>query len=116
MSLSEGVKSDDGKLRLDLWSYDAIEEVTKVHAFGAKKYEDYNWAKGLKYHRVFGACLRHVWSWWRGERNDPESGFHHLAHAMCCLMYLLHYEMNRRKYREFDDRPKGIYGRRRVSG
>jgi hypothetical protein len=38
-----------------------------------------------------------------------------LGHAMCCLMFLLHYEMNRRKYRTFDDRPKGIYGRRRVS-
>jgi hypothetical protein len=24
---------------------------------------------------------------------------------MCCLMFLLHYEMNRRKYREWDNRP-----------
>ena len=109
--LTEGTKFDDGKLPLDLWSPDAIEETAKVLAFGANKYEPYNWAKGIKYSRVFSALLRHLWAFWRRERYDRETGIHHLAHAMCCLMFLLHYEMNRRKYREYDNRPS--YGRRR---
>lgn len=104
-TLVEGTKYDDGKVPLDLWSADALEETAKVLAFGAAKYEPYNWAKGIKYSRVFSALLRHLWAFWRHETKDKETGLHHLAHAMCCLMFLLHYEMNRRKYREFDNRP-----------
>jgi len=33
--------------------------------------------------------MRHIVAWWLGERDDPESGFHHLAHAMCCLIFLV---------------------------
>lgn len=110
-----GVKHDQGKARIDLWSADVIEEVSKVHEFGAKKYAEYNWAEGLDYHRPFGAAMRHLWAWWRGEENDKETGLNHLAHAMCCVMYLLHYSLNKRRYRSFDNRPK-IYSRRRSGG
>jgi len=103
--LQEGTKYDEGKIPLDLWSPDALYETARVLQFGAEKYEPYNWAKGIKYSRVFSALLRHLWSWWRGEKLDKETNLHHLGHAMCCLMFLLHYEMNRRKYREYDDRP-----------
>jgi hypothetical protein len=105
MSLQEGIKYDDGKIPYDLWSPYALEETAKVLAYGAIKYEPHNWARGLKYSRVFSALLRHLWAFWRGEKLDPETGLHHLAHAMCCLMFLLHYEMNRRKFRAYDDRP-----------
>jgi hypothetical protein len=27
----------------------------------------------------------------RGETHDPESGEHHYAHALCCIMYLLEF-------------------------
>jgi hypothetical protein len=101
--LAEGVKYDDGKLPFDLWSPDALEKTAEVLGYGANKYVPYNWAKGLKYSRVFSALLRHLWAFWRGEDNDSETGFHHLAHAMCCLMFLLHYE-SRNGYKEFDDR------------
>lgn len=106
MNLTEGTKFDDGKLPLDLWSPFAIEETARVLQFGASKYDAYNWAKGIKYSRVFAALLRHLWAWWRGERLDQETKLHHLAHAMCCLMFLLHYEQFPSKYEEFDDRPK----------
>jgi hypothetical protein len=105
MALTEGVKLDEGKTRWDLWSPDALEATANVLEFGARKYEEHNWAKGLKYSRVFRALLGHLWDFWRGRKNDEETGLPHLAHAMCCLMFLLHYECNRRKYRPFDDRP-----------
>ena len=104
--LVEGVKADDGKIPFDLWSPYAIEDTAKVLQFGASKYEPYNWTKGIKYSRVFSALLRHIWAWWRGERNDTETGLHHLAHAMCCLMFLLHYEVGPTNYAEYDDRPE----------
>jgi hypothetical protein len=110
-NLQEGTKFDDGKVPLDLWSPDALIATAQVLAFGAEKYEPYNWAKGIKYSRVFAALLRHLWAWFRGEQFDSETNLNHLAHAMCCLMFLLHYEMNSPLYREFDDRPQYISSR-----
>lgn len=62
--------------------------------FGAKKYEDYGWAAGLDHSRVYAAILRHLFAYWRGENNDPESGESHLAHAGCGIMFLLTYKIN----------------------
>lgn len=109
-----GVKFDDGKLPLDLWSPDALEATADILGLGAVKYVEWNWAKGLKYRRVFSALMRHLWAWWRGEDNDSEWNKHHLAHAMCCLMFLLHYEMNKSKYKKFDDRPTKYFIKRKV--
>jgi len=47
--------------------------------------------------------LRHLTAWWAGEDLDPESGLHHLAHAACCLMFLLEYTQT---HTELDDRPR----------
>ena len=104
MTLKEGEKYDAGKAPLDLLSPLALEVTAHVLGYGAEKYEPYNWEKGIKYSRVFAALLRHLWYWWRGEASDPETKLPHLGHAMCCLMFLLHYEEST-VYREFDDRP-----------
>jgi hypothetical protein len=101
--LAQGVKYDEGKLRLDLVPVDALREIAKVLTFGANKYADRNWEKGMKYSRVYGALLRHVTSFWGGESVDPETGISHLAHAGCCLMFLLAFEQ--REMTDFDDRP-----------
>ena len=105
MTLEEGAKFDEGKTPFDLWSPDALEATAEVLAFGALKYEAYNWAKGISYRRVFAALLRHLWAWWRRDTFDEETGLNHLAHAMCCLMFLLHYTWNAEAYTAFDDRP-----------
>lgn len=101
---TEGMKFDDGKTPLDLWSPDAMIATANVLGYGAAKYNAHNWTVGIRYRRIFSALLRHLWAWWRGQQIDEESGHHHLAHAMCCLMFLLHYEMNRGRYAELDDR------------
>jgi hypothetical protein len=106
MQKVEGLKFDSDKPAFDLWSPYAIEETAKVLTFGAKKYEAHNWMKGISYSRVFAALLRHLWSWWRGHHKDEESNLHPLAHAMCCLMFLLHYEMLADQFTSFDDRPQ----------
>lgn len=103
-SLTEGTKYDAGKPRYDLLSTEFLDGIARVSAFGAEKYDEWNWAKGIKYGRVFAALMRHLWSFWSGEKLDPETGMHHLWHAGCCLMYLTHYEAYPEAYFEYDDR------------
>lgn len=92
-ALDEGVKFDDDKLRYDLVPPEAIEGLARVLTFGAKKYAPRNWEKGMTWGRVFGALMRHLWAWWRGEEKDPETGFSHLDHASCCIAFLQAYEV-----------------------
>jgi hypothetical protein len=47
----------------------------------------------MAWSRPFDALMRHMTAWWEGEATDPETGFSHLAHAACCVCYLLAYEI-----------------------
>lgn len=104
--LRTGEKKDDGKFRWELIAFDAFEGVAAILTMGAKKYEARNWEKGIAYGRVFGALMRHLSAWWRGESIDAESGRSHLDHAMCELMFLSAYE--KRGMVDFDDRPSKL--------
>lgn len=99
----EGRKNDTGKLRYDLLPVLPLAEVANVFTIGAKKYDDRNWEKGLKWGRVFGAMMRHAWAWWRGETHDKEDGQHHLASVAWCALVLMEFE---RTHGELDDRSK----------
>lgn len=101
--MTVGVKYDSNKSRYDLVPPESLEAVVQVLTFGADKYGDRNWEGGLSYGRVFAACMRHLWAWWKGEATDTESGLPHLAHAACCIFFLLAYEA--RDTGE-DDRPR----------
>ena len=90
--MEQGTKHDGEKPRLDLISPIALEEVAKVLAFGAKKYQAWNWAKGINYTRVIAAILRHTYLYLRGETLDSETGISHMAAVMCNAMFLLHFE------------------------
>lgn len=90
-----GTKYDQEKIRLELLSTPALLEIAKVLTFGAKKYSDNNWRKGFLWTRLIGAALRHVLSFMGGEDKDPETGFSHIAHAACCLMFLLEHEIKK---------------------
>lgn len=98
----EGRKFDTDKLPWHLLPADAIEEIVKVLQFGATKYGDRNWEAGMSWHRPFAALMRHMWAWWRREEADPETGLSHLAHAGCCLLFLLAYD---KRVIGKDDRP-----------
>jgi hypothetical protein len=88
-----GRKYDGGKSEYGLLPPHALEETVKVLTFGAQKYERGNWIKVPdSKRRYFDAMERHIWAWKRGEKIDPESGLHHLAHAMCCLMFLYEHD------------------------
>ena len=86
------IKADDGKVRAELLPPRAILAIARVLTFGAKKYAPENWRKCGDPTRYTGAALRHVLAYMGGEQRDAESGEHHLAHAACCLMFIVDIE------------------------
>lgn len=100
---NEGVKHDQHKIRWDLVPFDAVNEIAKVLTFGAAKYDARNWEKGMNWSRVFGAVQRHLTRWFHGQDKDKETRLTHLAHAGCCIFFLLAWELRKAGT---DDRPK----------
>lgn len=90
MAPNEGIKYDGEKPRWWLLPWKQVEDVVKVLTFGAKKYSEDNWqqVQPIK-ERYHSACLRHITAWRMGEVIDPESGLPHLAHAVCCLLFMM---------------------------
>lgn len=86
-----GVKHDLGKLKYHLMPIQAEEEVIKVLMNGAEKYSEFGWVDVVRGDpmRYFNANMRHLKKWQRGEIADKESKLHPLAHAICCLMFIL---------------------------
>jgi hypothetical protein len=97
------LKFDGGKLPLHLLSTEAMNQTAAVLAFGAQKYAAHNWRKGFVWSRPLSAAMRHITAFNAGEDKDPESGLSHLAHAACCIMFLLEFE---KTHKELDDRYK----------
>lgn len=101
-----GQKKDGGKERWDLLPHDALREVARVMSSvlveNGGKYEPRNWEKGIAASRLYAAAMQHLTSWWTGEDLDPETGLHHLAHAACCVLFML--ALARRSHKH-DDRP-----------
>jgi hypothetical protein len=72
----------------------ALKATVEILTFGAEKYEPDNWKHVPdSKRRYFDAMQRHLWAWKEGEQDDPETGKNHLAHAMCCLMFLYEHDV-----------------------
>lgn len=95
--MAQGIKHDGGKPRFTLLPWSSVRHVVDALEFGARKYGVDNWQRvDDARKRYTDAALRHVIALADGERNDPESGLYHAAHAACCLLFLMW----------FDDREK----------
>lgn len=97
------MKFDDNKLPVNLLSTEALLQTAAVLKFGADKYHAHNWRDGFAWSRPLAAAMRHIMAYNDGEDKDPESGLSHLAHAACCIMFLLEFE---KTHPELDDRYK----------
>lgn len=85
-----GIKHDAGKPRWDLLPWREVGSVVDVLTHGAAKYSPGNWKRVEDQRsRYFAAAMRHLTLWWGGERLDEESGRPHLAHAACCVLFLM---------------------------
>jgi hypothetical protein len=89
-----GARFNKGKIRYELIPTYALEELAKVYTYGAEKYDQYNWRKGLSWLNTLGSLLRHVYAWKKGEKIDSESNCHHLAMAAWNCFTLMSFEKN----------------------
>lgn len=102
---NSAIKFDSDKLPVNLLSSEALLQTAAVLKFGAKKYAEHNWRKGFLWSRPLAAAMRHLLAFNAGQDRDPESNLSHLAHAMCCIMFLLEFE---KTHPELDDRYKDV--------
>ena len=89
-------KDTEGKLELRLVYKSLIDSIAKVRTHGIKKYLDPDDWRTNNVEVYFDALLRHIFAandYFMGgsqsEEYDKESGFDHLAHAACNLMFLI---------------------------
>jgi hypothetical protein len=94
--MNTGVKYDKEKSRWDLVLLYVLEGFVRVLTFGAKKYADNNWmiVENAE-QRYFSALMRHITAYQAGETVDKESNESHLSHALCCIYFLLYFELKR---------------------
>ncbi len=71
---------NQGKTRLDLLHPRATQDLAEAFTFGANKYGDYNWHKGMEWTKMIASAKRHLLAIERGEDYDAESGLLHVAH------------------------------------
>lgn len=90
--MQDDLKFDHGKLRHDLVPPEVVNALASVLTFGAAKYGDRSWQRGMDWSRVYGAAQRHMLAFWGGDDIDPESGMPHLWHALTNLAFLVSYQ------------------------
>ena len=88
-----GRKHDSNKPRYSLLPTGTVNQVIQVLEYGAVKYETGNWQRVPSARtRYYDAAMRHIDDWWNGSEIDEESSLPHLAHAICCLLFLLWFD------------------------
>lgn len=89
---AEALRYNEDKIGVHLVPYESVEEIAKVLDFGAKKYSEDNWKRGLTIRKCMGSLLRHAFAYMRGEKIDKETGLSHIAHIGCNVFFILWYE------------------------
>ena len=91
---------------------EVMAETARVLEYGAKKYDAWNWAKGMSWQSVIACMARHLlgtpdWpGMWQEPRGaDRDSGRQHIGHVGCNVMFLLQYMAT---YPDGDDRPQHL--------
>ena len=87
-----GLRFNEGKPRWSLVNFKSMEPMIRVLEYGADKYSDHNWQKGLNKIEILECMQRHLAALIDGEINDPESGRQHIGHIMCNAMFYSYFE------------------------
>lgn len=81
-------RDDQAKPRFDLIPMRALRSVAVVLALGVPKHGEQGW-RTIPASKHFECALRHVVSHALGEKNDPDTGEPHLAHAASRILFML---------------------------
>lgn len=100
--VGKGLRYDQGKLRYDLVNAQAHAGMVEILTFGAQKYAERNWEKGMRWSKVISSLKRHLAAIEAGEDYDQESGKLHIDHIACNAHFLSAYY---RIFPQGDDRP-----------
>ena len=84
----------EDKSGVDQIPVEVLLEWGDVFTMGTAKYGRNNWKSGTDWHEFYGSALRHMFAFWKGEDNDPESGLSHLAHALWNIATIRYYQMH----------------------
>lgn len=92
LKLSTNPKDLVGIKKVNTFLFPAIAVMHGSHAMmdGERKYGPYNWRdKKVKASIYIAAADRHLKAWTEKQELAPDSGVHHLGHALACLAILL---------------------------
>jgi len=84
-------KEIEGKLRMDLIPPEVERAYAETLTFGASKYSDRNWERGIPYSQCVGALKRHLNSWLLKENTNEESGLNHIKHVLFWVSALTYF-------------------------
>jgi len=101
--MNKGNRFNTDKLKWGLVPQSSLVPMVRVLEFGAKKYGNYNWQKGLSIIEICESLKRHLDAFMEGEDNDSESGLSHIGHIQCNALFLSWMMENKL---ELDDRYK----------
>lgn len=95
--VTDGLKHDGEKPRLDLVPPEIIEAVGKVMTHGVSKYGEGNYRK-VEPKRYRAALMRHICKWLKNPHGiDEDSGLPHLYHIACNVAFLLELDKEQKK-------------------
>jgi hypothetical protein len=96
------VRNSNNKLRMDLITPEMESALAEVLTFGANKYGDRNYEKGIPVMNYIGSCKRHLNAFLRGIDIDTDSKIEHIKLAFTNLGMLI---TTLERFPELDDRP-----------
>lgn len=98
---SKGSKYDNGKAPIHMIPEEAILGMAQAFGYGAKKYDRFNYRKGIEFTRLMDSLMRHLLAFSQGQDNDDESGLPHTYHILANAAML---EFSRLYHPDLDDR------------
>ena len=88
-----GRKFDEDKLQWWIFPFRAAGCIVRVMMFGANKYAVDNWKHVKPPERYLRAAIGHIIDWKEKSEFDEETGFSHLWHSGCCLIFAIWLEL-----------------------
>lgn len=81
------MKFEEGKPELTLVYGSLLEAIAKVRRYGIEKHDNSEDWRSTESIRHYDAVLRHIFAHLQGAICDHESGYSHLWHAACNIMF-----------------------------